>query len=276
MTKITDYKLGSDPELFLKRRDTGEYFPAIGLIGGSKHDPKQMEGLAKGYTWQEDGVAVEYNVPPSGTKQEWINVHNTALKFIRQNISEEEFELALDASAEFNSEYLEMPGARIGGCETDNNVWLKEVNPKVDLLQTNTRSCGGHIAVSFKEGKDLILCEELVKSMDLFLGVPSVLIDSDKLRRSLYGKSGSFRFGTKYTGIEYRVLSNFWLKSQETLLWSWDNTILAIDFINAGKTIDAEDEEVIQNCINDSDMGAAQFLVDKYNIALPAINKVLV
>lgn len=56
---IDNWKLGSDPELFLRRKDTGDYFPAIGLIEGTKNNPTPMEGLSKGFTWQIDGMALE-------------------------------------------------------------------------------------------------------------------------------------------------------------------------------------------------------------------------
>lgn len=56
---IKEFKLGSDPELFIRRKDTGEHFPAIGLIKGTKNKPLQMDHLAKGFTWQIDGVAIE-------------------------------------------------------------------------------------------------------------------------------------------------------------------------------------------------------------------------
>ena len=37
----------------------------------------------------------------------------------------------------------------------------------------------------------------MVKLLDIFLGIPSVIIDPDKKRRKLYGKAGAFRL-TKY------------------------------------------------------------------------------
>jgi len=198
--KIRSFKLGSDPELFLRRRDTGEYFPAIGLISGTKRDPLPMVNLPKGFAWQVDNCSLEYNIPAASSKQEWIDYHNTALKYIKANVDNEQFILALDASAEFNHEYLEMPGAREAGCETDNNAWQKMVNPKVSVADTNLRVCGGHVSIGFEEAKDRQICEELIKAMDIFLGLPSVLLDGDTKRRQLYGKAGSFRFATKFHG----------------------------------------------------------------------------
>jgi len=58
--------------------------------------------------------------------------------------------------------------------------------------------------------------------MDLYLGVPSVLMDKGELRKQLYGKAGAYRM--KPYGVEYRTLSNFWIFSDTTIGWVWDNT----------------------------------------------------
>jgi hypothetical protein len=54
----------------------------------------------------------------------------------------------------------------------------------------------------------------MIYLMDLFLGVPSIFMDTDKTaprRRTLYGQAGRFR--VKPYGMEYRSLSSFWLAS---------------------------------------------------------------
>jgi hypothetical protein len=67
----------------------------------------------------------------------------------------------------------------------------------------------------------------------MVLGVPATLIDTDTARREFYGKAGSFRpkdtinfdadIGPDpYDGVEYRTLSNFWLKSEELMGWVWN------------------------------------------------------
>ena len=43
------------------------------------------------------------------------------------------------------------------------------------------------------ENPDVDTSLALVKYMDVFLGIPSVVKDKDKKRRSLYGKAGCFR-----------------------------------------------------------------------------------
>jgi hypothetical protein len=54
----------------------------------------------------------------------------------------------------------------------------------------------------------------LIKMLDLLVGIPCVMLDNGNQakRREIYGKAGSYR--TKKYGVEYRVLSNFWLTSK--------------------------------------------------------------
>lgn len=197
--KIENFRLGSDPELFLRRKDTGDYFPAIGLITGTKAKPTAMKGLPKGFTWQVDGMALEFNTPPADSKEEWVNNHKTAMKFIHQNVDNEQFEVKVDAVAEFNDEYFDMPGARELGCSVDFNAWLQCTNPKPDG-QVSWRSAAGHLHVGAEGLKDQNLVEELVKALDLYLGLPSVILDSERERRKLYGKAGCFRFAHSFIG----------------------------------------------------------------------------
>jgi hypothetical protein len=66
--------------------------------------------------------------------------------------------------------------------------------------------------------KALINPLDTVKMLDLFVGIPAVLIEqgqTPRLRRRMYGKAGSFRY-TPY-GLEYRVLSNFWMAAPQLM-----------------------------------------------------------
>jgi hypothetical protein len=94
--------------------------------------------------------------------------------------------------------------------------------------------------------------------MDLFLGVPSTVMDKGTLRRQLYGKAGSFR--QKPYGCEYRTLSNFWIFNPDLIKWVYDQTEKAISFVNSGKTLSDEDGHLIQECINNNSGEAYEYL----------------
>ncbi len=265
--KISNYKVGSDPEIFLEREETNEWFPAIGVVKGTKNKPEPMKGLEKGFCWQVDGLALEFNTPPSSTEGEFITNHLKAIAFLKENIPQE-LKLRIQTTAFFDSKYLELPGATEMGCSADYNAWTRETNPKPNLEDPTQRCVGGHLHIGFDEGKDMDLCEELIKVLDLFIAVPSVLIDEDTDRRKLYGKAGCFRFGKSYKGVEHRTPSNFWLQNENTMSWVWNQIKTAVDFINNNQSLE-EDALDIQLAINEHNKDLAKVLIEKYNIKLP-------
>ena len=106
---------------------------------------------------------------------------------------------------------------------------------------------------------------DMVKAMDATVGLESVLLDFDTERKKLYGKAGCFRF--REYGIEYRSLSNFWIKSDESLKWSWDTTMKAIELVNSGKIEEVKELGVyIVEAINTNNKDLAQELLNKIEV----------
>lgn len=265
--KIT---IGTDPEVFLVDSITGNPVSAIGLIGGSKDSPRPLSEL--GHFVQEDNVLVEFNIPPC---LDAASIHREIQKSLEliNEIIPDGTSLSIVSSMHFSKKQLNNPKAKQFGCDKDYNAWTYEEN---DFPNTNTtlRTAGGHIHVGCgKIDEDTTV--SLIRAMDLFLGVPSILMDTDKERRILYGKAGSFRF--KPYGIEYRTLSNFWIKDEENIQWMVSNLFKAIDFVNLKKGISEEDSISITSCINNSDEKLALELINKYNLTfLQSKNKILV
>ncbi len=115
---------------------------------------------------------------------------------------------------------------------------------------------------------------DMVKAMDATVGLESVLLDFDTERKKLYGKAGCFRF--REYGIEYRSLSNFWIKSDESLKWSWDTTMKAIELVNSGKIEEVKELGVyIVEAINTNNKDLAQELLNKIEVITNTKTKVL-
>ena len=107
---------------------------------------------------------------------------------------------------------------------------------------------------------------EIVKAFDLFLGVPSILIEPTNERKSTgYGCAGNYR--NKPYGLEFRTLSSYFMSSEELVNWVLNNANKAIDFVNQGQNID-ELAEVIQNTINNEDKEMAKRLINDFNLEL--------
>ena len=257
--KIKNITLGTDPELFLQKDN--KIISAIGKIGGSKSEPQPISD--DGHFIQEDNVAIEYNIPACKTINDWIFHHNFVKDYLEVLASGMGCTLAIQPIATLEDSELDNDMARLAGCTPDFDVWNECINEPVDLSITNKRSAGGHISVGwddFTQDQQL----DIIKAMDATLGLESVLLDNDTERKKLYGKAGCFRF-TAF-GIEYRSLSNFWIKSDESLRWAWNTTMKAIDLVNSGKIEEVKKHgDRIVEAINTNNKELASELLNEFS-----------
>ena len=249
-------KIGADPELFLM--DAGRSFvSAIGLIGGSKDFPRPLPELGKGFAVQEDNVALEYNIPAASSPKQLVKNINDIMEYLKKQVETMGLSFSKDSAAFFPQAQLQHPLALEFGCDPDFNAWTGDVNPKPKAPDPTLRSCGGHVHI----GEEMDDVAAVMRRCDLFLAVPSVLMDKGQLRKQLYGKAGAFR--PKSYGGEYRVLSNFWVFDSALIEWVFNNTRLALD----AKHLKVEEEqEAIIDAINNNNAEAASFLINKYSI----------
>lgn len=248
-------RLGSDPEFFLLNK--GKPKAICGLIGHDKWDPYQYPDMPQGFTVQEDNVAVEFGIPPAASAQEFIQ----HIKLIKKKFLQEHphFTFSGMSCIVFPDKELSHPNAKIFGCEPDYNAWTRNVNPKPKSANPNLRSAGGHVHVETKLDPFTVGC-----AMDLYLGVPSLLMDlSGDSRRELYGDYGAMR--VKPYGMEYRVLSNFWTFKDKYIKWVWDNTKLALEFVESKGNIEQHKDD-IEWCFRKNDKTHAKYLVDTLNL----------
>ncbi len=267
---------GADPELFLKHPETHELISAIGIVPGNKDNPYDISDVLQstkdGFAIQVDNVAAEFCIPPSASKEELTEnillVLNNFNKIVETDVC-----ISTEASAIFPPELLNNPIAQTFGCDPDFNAWTERENRKPQSVNKNLRSVGGHIHVGYDDISTQASLN-IIKAMDLFLGVPSILLDSDTQRRELYGKAGAFRF--KPYGVEYRTLSNFWIFSKDTIEWVFENTSKAVEFVNNEDNISILNSlsNEIQTTINTNNLESAKALLEKFNIKLPEFTKI--
>lgn len=251
------FLIGADPEFFLKKK-YGGYASAVGLIGGSKWEPKKID--EDGHAILEDNVAVEFNIKPASTFDEFKASIHKVLNHLKGILPEYEF--SKESAISFPKEELNTPQAQEFGCEPDFDAWRNTVNTKPHAEDENLRSAGGHIHVGSDIARDQPLL--VIRAMDLFLGVDSTRLDSGTLRRELYGKAGCFR--PKPYGAEYRTLSNFWIFDDKLIQWAFDGTQRALEFVENNKTISDEDGFRIQRCINTNNKDDYHYLAKKFAI----------
>jgi hypothetical protein len=249
---------GADPELFLRDGD-GNPVVSIGLIGGSKDFPRDIGG---GYALQEDNVAVEFNIPPATNKSEFVNSIFFVLDHLEKEVAELGLKIDVSPTMEFPLEALQHPQALRLGCEPDFNAWTNKMNPR-PIAPANLRSSGGHLHIGYDE-VGTALSREIIKAHDLFCGVVSVMFDDDTRRRDIYGKAGACRY--KNYGVEYRTLSNFWLKTREYTEMIYEQSEKAIDFLNNGGKITGQWGTKIVECINTGNKELVREINSKYGV----------
>lgn len=112
------------------------------------------------------------------------------------------------------------PQSQEFGCMPSYNIYDAENHMARDGRTYLYRSAGGHLHLGANSEWDKVVFGALknygamVSMLDVIVGNTCVLIDRDKgniERRKVYGRAGEYR-KPEY-GIEYRTLSNFWLRS---------------------------------------------------------------
>jgi len=254
----TFLSIGADPEVFVTKGS--DVISGEGLIGGSKEFPRELE---PGYCVQEDNILLEYNIPPCTSREEFIMAINKGLT-LGKGVLPIGHDISIQASSIIDPKWLQTEHAQMFGCDPDYNAYTEDENPK-PCSKTNLRTAGGHVHIAYEPteiGTTLIL----VRLCDLFLGIPSIVIDTDSRRRELYGKAGAFRF--KAYGFEYRTLSNFWLQTDDRIGMIYDQIIKMFDFFNRDlyEYMTERDWIEIIEAINSSDKIKAQKIIDQYHI----------
>lgn len=253
--------IGCDPEYSLS--DGTQYYPVNGLIGGTKRKPVMVNMGS----WQEDCVAAEIGIIPAEVEDDFVSNIRIVTSQLSDFLKPMQLSLAVVSSVDFPREMLDSAEAWEFGCDPDYSAYGMHRNPRPNADGT-LRTFGGHVHVSWEKAdskNDKEFVQRLIFFMDLYLGVPSILYDNDTLRRSLYGSAGSFRY--KPYGVEYRSLSNFWLRSEALQKWVFRNTRRAFEMAQTELDI-SEDLDRIRNCINASDITEARMLVDEYMVPL--------
>lgn len=223
MLNITKVTVGADPEFFLYDKNTGEYVSAHDMIPGTKEAPHPVP---KGAI-QVDGTAVEFNIDPAHSEDEFVDNVKTVIGHLRSVIPAK-YEFAYTPAVMFNRPYFEkLPRKAVElGCNPDWSGYTFQHNPIPDDHGIPMRTGSGHVHVGWEvDGvpfsieemtqAHILNCGRLARNLDVTLGLAARDWDRDNKRRQLYGKAGAFR--PKPYGMEYRTLSNAWLRDERLM-----------------------------------------------------------
>lgn len=206
-------KVGADPELFVRKG--GKLISAHRMIKGTKLKPFPVD---KGAV-QVDGIALEYNIDPASTVDEFVSHNLIVMDKLKSMLPDQDLNFDISPCADITPEFFkeQPPEAMRLGCDKSYNAFTMTLENVRDIK--SLRTSGGHVHLGWGENinmEDSIYfhkCCSLVRELEVFFNVLTLEhsdIEQEKKRKALYGNSGSFR--PKPYGLEYRSLSNFWLK----------------------------------------------------------------
>jgi hypothetical protein len=268
-------ELGADPEFFFKNKK-GE------VVGSELVIPKKW--ICEDGKLIRDGVAAEINPGAAQCRENlWRNVvdcMNTAKEFARTK----ECEIVFDTTVTLTQEQFDSlsPFSKQFGCVPSSNAY--GVNPIPEGAQDQLqRSAGGHIHIGYKnhtESHNVVAQDTdintIVKVLDIIAGNTCVLFDQYKgstERRKTYGRAGEYR--EKYYGLEYRTLSNFWLRDYRLFGLATGLVRQALWVVGYGHTetiLSSVNQADIIKAINENDPVLARKNFDKYSKVLVGLN----
>lgn len=228
--------VGCDPELFVFNPE-GKPISAHTMCKGTKEKPEKVNRGAV----QVDGLALEFNTDPAEAGEEFNKNIETVLAIMESYIPKGHSLQAVPV-AEFGAEYMKtLPKAVLElGCDPDYNAYTGKPNKRPNGA-VDFRTGSGHIHIGWTEGMDphdpehFEACQMLVKELDYTLGYTSMLWDKDAKRRTLYGAAGAFR--PKPYGVEYRTLSNAWVRNPKLREWIFSTVQKTVDALENGNSL---------------------------------------
>lgn len=253
--------IGSDPEFIL----TKENKPISSYSANIPGDKSKTHKVKGGFI-HKDNVLLEIGMKPSTSPDGWCRSHHNMIARAKELLPQG-VELSTLASAEFPDSELWHPDSHSFGCSPDTTVWDPEAKQVISSAEIgNIRVAGGHIHIGYPKVSHKTNMK-LAIVLDVHLGLPSVLMDTDKVRRKYYGKAGSFRH--KPYGMEYRVLSNFWTFSDNLLLWAYFGAVKA--YQTRERTLANLNESkcrLVRRAINSNDEALAAELCAELGVAV--------
>lgn len=212
---------GSDPEIFLsldgKIVGSERALPETGVSNDTLLSGSYTLNAAHEVMAIRDGIQIELNIPPTHCR-EWLSIElKAAFQTLHAHLlaqPDRKFEVSFRQVVDVDREELKALSkqSRTLGCAPSFNWHDSKATIGVDPETYTKRSAGGHIHLGLPPGI-IPDREQLPPVLDILLGNTSVLIDRDPNtaeRRKVYGRAGEFR--TPRHGLEYRTLSNFWLR----------------------------------------------------------------
>ncbi len=203
---------GCDPEAFFERN--GE------VIGSEKVLPQSGWNYVK-----RDGVQIEFQPLAYGSAKSQVAHLRDVMDSFKNHLTYfPDVKVCFKPVVQVSEAEIATLGeeSRLLGCKPSDNIYgFKQID--VDGQVFRTRSAGGHLHIGLYDETRIWNMNvyphlderaRLVPILDVLVGNTCVLFDTDPVqrqRRKMYGRPGEYRL--PWHGVEYRTLSNFWMRS---------------------------------------------------------------
>ena len=284
---------GADPEFFFKQNGSvigaEKVLPKEGVVqmeryykydanGNHERDAKGeyiiLERAIGGPLIIIDGVQAELNVVPNHCRQSFSTNLSVCFRKIAEQIHGKDITASFAQTVEVDKEEMQTlsKDAQQFGCAPSKNVYGRTKVEVKDASKYYSRSAGGHVHIGHGGSptvkKVLANTDITIPMLDIIVGNTCVLIDRDPgniERRKNYGRAGEYRLPKH--GLEYRTLSNFWLRSYQTMSLVMALVRFAVcvagDEAVSKELLALVDLEKIARAINENDAVLAQENFDK-------------
>jgi hypothetical protein len=257
---------GADFELFLFNSSTNSVINAKPYVKGTKDNPYNFDPSNKYWCTSLDNISFEGNIAPCTTAEEFNNNIVKVIDYLKSSLPKGIVPIH-ECAVRVNPSVLNSDESMTFGCEPSLDAYTGRENDTVSGETTNLRTCCTHIHMRY-DNMTLETSMEWIKAMDLFLGVPSTIIEPANERRSLYGKLGEMRFYPERT-VEYRSLSSYFSQNDIIRKWVFNNTLKATGFINEGHRVSDDLANSFKMASINHDEGFIKNLINQYNIPMP-------
>lgn len=236
---MAKFTFGSDPEFMIVQDD--QLKSSIDILS-----PKESPRKINGHGFYYDNVLAEIATKPGNNRTEVVENTRESLTTLAELIEPAHFEIM--AASDYPAKELKCDQAKIAGCNPEWSVYtLQVIDPPERLVDFKDgywyfkvpfRTAGGHIHLGSDTLDDILDVFNVIRMMDLFIGVPSIFMDTDptsKDRRKAYGLAGSHRIPEdNCPRLEYRPLGNFWFSSPEHVELIYDLSDFVLNFVEKG------------------------------------------
>lgn len=237
-----------------------------------------MSGLPKGYKYQEDGPAVEFNIPPCYEATTFSRSVSNALNWLKKLLEPKAIMHEMGrTSVKLKKQWLiDYPHLATIGCDPDFDGYSSKRRDGIPESHQLIRGAGGHIHLGYPVS--MIPPDILAQFCDLILALPMLKYDKQGARRGWWGRAGVYR--PKEYGMEYRTLSSFWI-------WDANNsTMLALRALVMLQMMDASMEkwvalhnvvpwDSVKLIIAREDSKEADDLLNKLSTDYPMVKKLI-